>query len=232
VGVGVGWWRCVCCVAAAPELVSKGDDDRAGDWWRLGVLLYELAVGFPPIRLPAKPAAAASATASASAPAPSPTAAGADAIGSSPELRALIMGFQPSALRFPPFVSAEFKDVVLRLLTVDRSKRLGAKLEDAKEVMRHPWFVGLGSGPVAAASAAVSPTSAATSASAAPQPIEPMDWPKAEAGACYPCSPYLRSCSLPCALLCALRLVCRPPALCCAVLRCELIACGVWQMDA
>lgn len=34
----------------SPEFVTVGIDTADSDWWRLGILIYELLVGFPPFR--------------------------------------------------------------------------------------------------------------------------------------------------------------------------------------
>jgi len=55
------------------------------DFWRFGVLLYELTVGFPPFRSKTHDPA---------------------------ELAQAIMGHRDDTIRFPPFVSAEAQDLI------------------------------------------------------------------------------------------------------------------------
>ncbi len=127
--------------------------------------MYELAVGFPPIRLN-KPSAA-SAAASAAGGAPNPNVLAAAIANDNRDARQLIQSFQMSSLRFPPWCSADFKDCVTKLLTPDRTKRLGAKPDDAKEVMKHAFFssgANLPAGSIAAAA------------------VADIDWDKASAG--------------------------------------------------
>lgn len=44
---------------------------------------------------------------------------------------------------FPPVIDPYAKDLIRRLLTVDRSKRLGNLRGGAMDVMMHPWFSGV-----------------------------------------------------------------------------------------
>jgi protein kinase A len=44
---------------------------------------------------------------------------------------------------FPSVVDPYAKDLIRRLLTVDRSKRLGNLRGGAMDVMMHPWFGGV-----------------------------------------------------------------------------------------
>lgn len=98
-----------------PEfLINNGKVDTIkSDWWRLGVLLYELMVGIPPFR--SKDA-------------------------DPDELNHKIMNHTAETLRFPPFISQEGINLIQALLNVDPNARLGGGEEDGHEVMRHPWF--------------------------------------------------------------------------------------------
>ncbi|KAL7409551.1 kinase-like domain-containing protein [Mrakia frigida] len=46
-------------------------------------------------------------------------------------------------IAFPPHIDSITKDLIRRLLTVDRSKRLGNLRGGAMDVMMHPWFSGV-----------------------------------------------------------------------------------------
>lgn len=46
-------------------------------------------------------------------------------------------------IAFPPHIDSLTKDLIRRLLTVDRSKRLGNLRGGAMDVMMHPWFSGV-----------------------------------------------------------------------------------------
>lgn len=94
-----------------PVYTAPGEEGAAGDWWRFGVFLYEMATGVPPIRE------------------------GTEEKSSSDNLHA---NFDVEALKFPPWVSAEFIDLVKQLLLKDPAQRLGAK--DVQDLKSHKWF--------------------------------------------------------------------------------------------
>ncbi len=52
----------------------------------------------------------------------------------------LFENIQTGKLVVPSYLSAEAKDLLVKLLTRDPKKRLGAGKEDAEEVKRHVWF--------------------------------------------------------------------------------------------
>lgn len=90
----------------APEVVEKKAHDHAVDNWTLGVLCYEFLYGVPPFEAESQ----------------------SDTFGR-------IMKVD---LSFPsqPFISAEAKDLILRLLVKDSSKRLSLE-----KIMEHPWII-------------------------------------------------------------------------------------------
>ncbi|KAL5209008.1 hypothetical protein ABZP36_004631 [Zizania latifolia] len=90
----------------APEMVEKKAHDHAVDNWTLGILCYEFLYGSPPF----------------------------EAAEQDDTLRRIIK----VDLLFPttPYVSADAKDLISKLLVKDSSKRLS--LDD---IMKHPWIV-------------------------------------------------------------------------------------------
>lgn len=97
-----------------PELLLGKDETPASDWWRLGVFLYELVVGFPPFR---------------------------SRTHDPDELAQQIITHRIDNLRFPPFLSKEGQDLISQLLQTDPSQRLGVKDGlDAESVKKHPFF--------------------------------------------------------------------------------------------
>lgn len=81
------------------------------DFWRLGVLLYELMVGVPPFYSKQR---------------------------NENEIRCMIVD-ERTEIRFPPFVSAEGADLIRKLLHVHTDQRLGA-VNDVEDVKSHPFF--------------------------------------------------------------------------------------------
>jgi len=96
-----------------PEALSGQLESFASDWWRLGILLYELTVGFPPFRSKTHDA---------------------------DELAQKITSHKVESLRFPPFLSSDAQDLIRRLLHTDPSERLGSSAYGEEEVKRHPFF--------------------------------------------------------------------------------------------
>jgi serine/threonine protein kinase len=82
----------------APELVNGEGHDRGVDYWALGVLIYEMLVGYSPF-------------------------AGAE----TPEQMVVCRNILEAKYRYPPLplVGAASRDIIAKLLTVDNSKRLG-----------------------------------------------------------------------------------------------------------
>lgn len=97
----------------APEMVKQEGHDKTVDWWALGILIYEMTIGVTPFF--------------------------------SKSRMALINNIKKEDVIFPDKTkykidySDEFVDVVLQLLTKDKSKRLGAK-GDIEEILEHPYF--------------------------------------------------------------------------------------------
>mgnify|MGYP001577602754 CR=1 FL=1 len=100
----------------APEMLLGSGHDHTVDWWALGVLLYEMLVGIPPFFHRNK--------------------------------HRMYFLIKESPVNFPdPIkhginVSANSKDIILRLLDKNRKKRLGCN-GDVQEVLNHPFFATL-----------------------------------------------------------------------------------------
>jgi len=122
-----------------PEFCRGEPETNMADFWRLGVLLYELAVGIPPIRAsPQQQNGSGSAAAEAGA-------ASAARRAKCAEIHSKLQLFQPDELRFPPFVSEEFQAFIRELLQPNPFVRLGCK-RGATDVMSHGyWGAGVGS---------------------------------------------------------------------------------------
>lgn len=95
---------------ATPESLSGQEETEASDCWRLGVLLYLLLVGFPPFRRKSGEDAAA--------------------------LKAKILSYQPSTLRFPARVPTLARQFIANLLNPNPMDRVGA----VESLRSHPFF--------------------------------------------------------------------------------------------
>ena len=101
------------------QLHSGEHEGSRADWWRLGVLLYELAVGFPPVR------------------------AESDQCDEWTGVARQLERFHPMTLPFPPFVPAALQSLIRQLLMAEMSDRLGCGELADDEVTQHPYFDGV-----------------------------------------------------------------------------------------
>lgn len=96
----------------SPEVILGKGHNRPADWWSLGVLIYEMIYGIPPF------------------------------------YSSNVQTMYRKAIREQPVfkpgvkISENCKDLILKLLTKEQTKRLGAQA-DSLEVLSHPWFADL-----------------------------------------------------------------------------------------
>ena len=97
----------------APEIIQGRGHGKAVDWWALGILIYEMLLGYPPFydEHPFR------------------------------SYEKLLEG----KVEFPKFVNLEKTaiDLIRKLLTADRTKRLEAMRQGAEGVKTHKWFKGI-----------------------------------------------------------------------------------------
>lgn len=114
------------CLCTAPEIVRGDGHGQAVDWWSLGILLYELTIGIPPYysqnvhEMYQK-----------------------IQTGVSTSLESVCHPLTHSlvqVLRFPPFLSDNCKDLIVRLLNRNPLERLGSGGGDFDEIRAHPFF--------------------------------------------------------------------------------------------
>ncbi|CAD8160351.1 unnamed protein product [Paramecium octaurelia] len=84
----------------APEILLKSGHNSSVDWWSLGILLYEMLVGYTPFR------------------------------DRSNNLRVIENKIIQNELVFPDFISTEAKDIISQLLNKDPHQRLGSRSID------------------------------------------------------------------------------------------------------
>jgi len=97
----------------APEIVKNVGHNHAVDWWAIGILIYEMIVGFPPFYHK-----------------------------NQSTMYELIEKFPvkfPDPEKHKILMSEEVKDLLTKLLMKDPKERLGTNGE-VEEIMAHPWF--------------------------------------------------------------------------------------------
>ncbi|KAJ7496687.1 kinase-like domain-containing protein [Mycena latifolia] len=107
------WTLCGTPDYLAPEVISQQRYNKSVDWYALGILIYEMLFGLPPYH--------------------------------QTEQNHLILYDRiqagPSKVAFPPAAfSDQAKDLIMKLMEGDSSKRFGNMRHGAADVFAHPWF--------------------------------------------------------------------------------------------
>ena len=103
----------------SPEMLAEKGHSFPVDWWTLGILTYEMVIGFPPFYVE----------------------------NDSPTHKEMYKMIENNDVDFiaaqyhrdPIKLSPECKDFIKKLLNKDQAKRLGTA-GDWKEVVEHPWL--------------------------------------------------------------------------------------------
>ena len=105
----------------AYEIMQMKPYNKAVDWWGIGVLTYELIVGFPPFYSK-------------------------QAHQMDNQMQQINMQKKSieNPIKFPPpkyniAMSDDCKDFIRKCLSLDPTERLGSK-NDVDEILEHPWF--------------------------------------------------------------------------------------------